>query len=102
MENFSRMVSKRVCLTKKHCHCHATHHIPEDDEKKSTVELSSDMYHVGETLLYTDAGHTTYVRVEKIFLDENAVLRFIVCTKDEETIETTKESLRAPDAPDVG
>ena len=60
------------------------------------------MFHVGETLLYTNAGHTTYVRVEKIFLDDDAVLRSLVRTKDEEEIETTKESLRTPDAPDVG
>ena len=60
------------------------------------------MFHVGESLLYTNDGHTTYVRVDKIFLDDDAVLQFHVRTKDEKLITATRESLRAPDAPDIG
>ena len=60
------------------------------------------MFHVGETLLYTKEGHTTYVRVDKIFLDDDAVLRFRVGTKDDKLIEKSKESLCAPDEPDIG
>ena len=60
------------------------------------------MFHVGETLLYSNVGHTTYVKVEDIFLDNDVVLRFRVRTKNEELIEATKESLRAPDDPYTG
>jgi len=61
------------------------------------------MFHIGETLLYTNAGHTSYVRVEEIFLDDNAVLRSRVrTTTNDELIETMKESLRSPTAPDIG
>ena len=60
------------------------------------------MFHVGETLLYTNKGHTTYVRVDKIVFDDDAVLRFHVRTNDEKLTTTTWESLRAPDAPDIG
>ena len=52
------------------------------------------MFHVGETLLYSNAGHTTYVKVEEIFLDDDdAFFRIGVRTKSEELIEATKESL---------
>ena len=60
------------------------------------------MFRVGDTLLYTTQGHTSYVRVKKIFLDDNAVLRFKVRTKNDELIKTTKEYLCAPDSPDIG
>jgi hypothetical protein len=84
-----------------HCNRHLSQQIPEDASEKQTIELSSNMFHVGEMLLYTNEGHTTYVRVDKIFLDDGAVLRFHVRTKDEKLITTTWESLRAPDASDI-
>ena len=60
------------------------------------------MFHVGDTLLYTNSGHMTYVCIEKIFLDDNATLRFLLKTKNDDLIEATKESLRVPDALDIG
>ncbi len=60
------------------------------------------MFHVGETLLYINAGHTIYARAEKIFLDNNATFRFLLKTKNDDLIEATKESLQTPDAPDIG
>ena len=60
------------------------------------------MIHVGETLLYTNAGHTKYVRIENIFLDKDGSLRFKVRTKNEEMIETTREFLKSPDDPNIG
>ena len=62
----------------------------EDDGLKSQAKLSADIIHVGDTLLYSNAGHTTYVNVEEVFLDNNAVLQFCVKTKSEELIEATK------------
>jgi hypothetical protein len=99
---FTNAFATNVCRNKKHCHCHLFQQIPEDDSKKPTIELDSNMFHVGETLLYTNEGHTTYVRVDKIFLDDGAVLTFHVRTKDEKLIKATQESLHAPDAPDIG
>ena len=60
------------------------------------------MFHIGEMLLYMNAGQTTYVRIEKISLDEKAVLQFRVRTTNDKITETTKESLRSPDDPDIG
>ena len=58
---YTQMVGAKVFTTKLHCHCHALNLIPNDDEPKRNVEFSSDMFHVGETLLYTNAGQTLYV-----------------------------------------
>ncbi len=101
---YSTTVGRVFSTTKHHCHCHASQLIPDTSEQRPNplLELSDDMFHVGETLLYTNAGHTVYARVEKIFLGDNATLRFLLRTKDDDLIEATKESLRAPDAPDIG
>ena len=99
---FSKMVGMKVCLTKQHCHCHNVHLIPDDREPVPSLELSDQMFHVGETLLYINSGQTAYVRVEKIYLDEDATLRIQVRSKNDELIETTKESLRSPSDPDIG
>ena len=65
-------------------------------------ELSDDLFHVGKTLLYTKDGNTTYARVEEVFLDEHGIMRFKMRTPSNEIIEATRESLRNPDAPDIG
>ena len=84
------MVGAKVFTIKQHYHCHASNLIPNDDEPKINVKLSSDMFHIGETLLYTNVGQTSYVLIEEISLDENAVLQFRVRTTNDEVIETTK------------
>ena len=99
---FSKLFGTKVCTTKQFCHCHASTLLPQDDGMKIQAKLNADMLHVGETLLYSNVGHTTYVKFEEIFLDNDAVLQFRVRTKSEELIEATKESLRAPDDPDIG
>ena len=65
---FSKMVGTKVCLAKQHCHCHNVHLIPDDNEPHldnrgpaPPLELSDEMFHVGETLLYLNAGQTAYV-----------------------------------------
>ena len=57
------------------------------------------MFHIGETLLYSNEGHTTYLKFEEIFLDNNKVLQIRVCPKSKKLIQATKESLHAPDDP---
>ena len=42
------------------------------------------------------------MRIENIFLDKDGCLRFKVRTKNDEMIETNRESLKAPDDPDIG
>ena len=96
------MVGAKVFTTKQHCHCHDSNLIPNDDDPKRNVGLSSDRFHVGETILYINAGQTLYIRIEEISLDEKAVLQFRVRTTNNEMIETTKESLQSPDDPDIG
>ena len=71
---YTRMIGTKVFTTKKHCHYHASDLIPNDDEPKINVKHSSDMFHVGKTLLYANAGQTSYVRIEEISLDKKAVL----------------------------
>ena len=83
---FSKLVGTKVCTTKQFCHCHASTLLPEDYGLKIQAKLSSDMFHVGETLLYSNAGHTTYVKVEDIFLDDDTVLQICVRTKSKELI----------------
>jgi len=99
---FSKAFSFKVNLAKKFCHCHASNLIPGDGDDSHKIDVDSDLFHVGETLLYTNAGHTTYVKVEKILLDDDCVLRFKCKTISGDEIITTKESLRAPDSPDIG
>ena len=69
------MVGAKFFTTKQDCHCHDSNLIPNDDDPKRNVKLSSDMFHVGETLIYTNSGQTLYVRIEDISLDEKAVLK---------------------------
>ena len=96
------MVGTKVFTTEQHCHFHASNLIPNYDDPKRNVKLSSDMFHVGKTILYTNAGQTSYFRIEEISLDEKAVLQFRVRNTNDEVIEMTKESLRTPDDPDIG
>ena len=89
-------------IAKTHCHYHASQLIPEEESSKQTIKLNSDMYHVGETLLSSNVGYTSYIRIEKITIDPDAVLHFWVRTTSDEIIKTTKEFLRVPNNPDIG
>ena len=60
------------------------------------------MIHVGETLLYTHRGHTTYVKVKEAFLGADNKLQSRVVTTAGDEIITTKESLRDPEISDIG
>ena len=51
------------------------------------------MFHVGETHLYTNTSHTSYVQVEDTSLDSDVVLHFLVKTTKGKVIEMTKELL---------
>ena len=57
---------------------------------------------MGETLLHLKEGHTVYVNIESLSLNSNGVLRYIAKPSDCNSVETTKESLRSPDSPDIG
>ena len=81
---YTQMVGAKVFTTKQH----------NDDEPKRNVKLSSDMFHVGKMLLYTNVGLTLYVQIEEIGLNKKAGLPFRVRTTNDEVIETTKEYLQ--------
>ena len=57
---------------------------------------------MGETLLYSKEGHTVCVKIESLNLGSGGVLRYVVKLSDGVSFETTKESLRSPDSPDIG
>ena len=61
---FSNLVGTNVCLAKQHHHCHANLIEEEAEDKPAPsrlVDLSDDIFHVGETLLYLKEGRTKYV-----------------------------------------
>ena len=99
---YSKAVSFKVSLPKNHCHCHLSNLIPDDEDQNNKVDLDSYLFHVGETLLYSNAGHTTYVKVEKIFMYTDSVLRFKCRTVNGEEITATRELLCTPESPDIG
>ena len=102
---YSRIVGTKVVLEKQHCHCHASHLIPDDSVDSPApkpVDLSNDFFHVGETLLFSREGRTVYVRVVRIAVGADSVLRFVMKPSDGDEFETTREFLRAPDDPDIG
>ena len=102
---YSSIFGTKVTLGKQHCHCHASHLIPDDDignQAPKPVELSDELFHVGETLLFSKEGRTVYVRVTRVSVGADSVLRFTVKPSDGDVFETAREFLRCPDDPDIG
>lgn len=105
---YTKAVGLKVNLTKSFFHCHRTTLISQDETDDELIQptpklnLSDDIFHVGETLLYTKEGQASYVRVEKIFLDSDSILKLCVRSASDQVIETTIEFLRAPELPDIG
>ena len=91
-----------MCLDKEHCHCHLSDLIPNDESAQPVLDLSDEIFHPGETLLYSKEGRTVYVRVVSVHLGEDSVLRFKVKPSDGNIFFTTKEYLRDPESPDIG
>ena len=91
-----------MCLDKEHCHCHLSNLIPNDESAQPVLDLSDEIFHPGETLLYSKEGRTVYVRVVSVHLGEDSVLRFKVKPSDGDLFFTTKEYLRDPESPDIG
>jgi len=75
---YSKLVARKVHLTKQFCHYTASAFISEEAPERTPLDISSDIFHVGETLLYTKDGHTLYVKVEEIFIADDSVLQFKV------------------------
>ena len=102
----SKIVGTKLSLSKQHCHCHSSHLIPDDDDvdepAPKSIEVTDDMFHVGETLLYCRNGRTVYVCVLRIYVGKDTVLYFHVQPSDGEAFETTRKFLRTPDSPDIG
>ena len=64
---YSKLVSAKVCLQRQHCHCHAN--IVDDNKDKDgpaskLIDLSDEIFHVGEMILCLIEGRTTYVRIK--------------------------------------
>ena len=99
---FSKLFGAKVCLEKQHCHCHTSNLILDDETAQPVLDLSDDIFHVGETLLYSKEGHTVYVRIEAIELGYDSVLRFKVKPSDGDSFMATREFLRNSETPDIG
>ena len=62
----------------------ASHLIPDDDvelpqpEGHTQLNLDENIFHIGETLLYSKEGHTVYVKIESINLGSDGVLRLLL------------------------
>jgi hypothetical protein len=61
-----------------------------------------ELFEVGETLYYSEKGHSTLVKVKSMALDDDNVLRFTVTTSNNDEYITTREHLRPPGNPDIG
>ena len=62
---YSKIIGAKVYLKKHHCQWYLSKTTPDDgDDKKEMLELSANILHIGETLLYTTAGQTCYVKVK--------------------------------------
>ncbi len=92
-----------------HCHCSSLAIIPDIELDSSTFNQSSasdndiakSMFHVGETLVYSSTGRTSYVKVKEIFLNEDNQLTCKVVSASGDELTATQEQLRDPNLPDI-
>ena len=68
----------------------------------SQDDITSELFDIGENLLFTNNGWSGLVKVKYLSLDKTNVLRIIVTNSNGDDIITTKEHLRSPNNPDVG
>ena len=66
------------------------------------VEITSELFDIGETFFFTNNGWSGMVKVKCFSLDEINVLRIVVTNSDGDEIITTKEHRRSPSNPDIG
>ncbi len=105
---WSQIVGFCVAPTKNHCHCSLSQMIPDHDlhvitqDSEVLNEIASSRFHVGKTLLHSNSGRTSFVKVKEIFIGDNGILQFHVETSSNDIIVTTRESLRDPMTPDIG
>ena len=68
----------------------------------SQDDITSELFHIGKTLLFTNNGWPGLVKVKSFSLDKTNVLRIIVTNINGDDIITTKEHLCSLNNPDVG
>lgn len=106
---WTQIVGSWVHTTKFHCHCSSLASTPDKDLDSATFQPSSSLsddimqsqFHVGETLLYSSEGRSSYVKVKEIFFDDNNQLTFRVTTTAGDDVFAIKEQLRDPQMPDI-
>ncbi len=107
---WTQMIGRKVCPAKLHCHCSSLEHHPDgdivgskfDSIKDVAVDLAKSLFHVGETLLYSNSGHSTLAKVIKIEFDDFGKMNIRIKMAAGDEIGTTCETLREPDNPDIG
>ncbi len=104
------MVGHTICATKLHCPCSSLEHHPETDINSSTLapndntmkELAKSLFHVGETLLYSNSGNSTLDKVIKIEINDSVKMMIWIKTAAGDEINTTHKTLQEPDNPEIG
>lgn len=77
---WSSIVSVSVSLSNSTVNCLLSSTIPDKEhhiitqDSETTNEISTSIFNVGETLLYSNAGRTSYVKVEEVFINDDGVL----------------------------
>ena len=100
----SKIISPTINPQHSCCFTHV-HHPDQCACHSATVdgsELTTELFEIGETLVYTKEGHSLLVRVSDVCVDSNNVLKIKCTDANNEEIETTREFLRSPANPDIG
>ncbi len=105
---WTRLLNRQFNTSKFHCHCSSLSSSPDKDLDASSMdasplanELAKSLFHVGETLLYSKDGQSTYAKVIHLDLDDSGKFNIRICTAAGEEITTTRETLREPENPDI-
>ena len=78
------------------CNCSAHAH------STSGLDLQTELFEVGETLLYSKNGYSSFVKLVAVELDADNILSLRVAQPNGDEFVTKKEYLRSPDNPDIG
>ncbi len=66
------------------------------------IELKTELFEGGETLVYTKDGYPSYVKVTAVELNDDKVLQIRLSEKGGDDFVTTREHLHSPNNPDIG
>ncbi len=62
----------------------------------------TNLFHRGETLLYSDSGTTSLARVQDVFINKERIVKLKLLFPSGKEVTTTQQSVRSPDNADLG